>query len=417
MALDLRFSLTRASSRNCLNTDTPQFQKDQKPAVQMEDSSTSSTTVSSFQFNGNLGARQELARLRDFFYSWLQPEKHSKEEMISQLVIEQFLMSGHCRDRAALIQQWESRGRNLQTLIEDLDDDMQKSPLVHVCMQGHQAFFSENMPLKEVISLFTKQMPAGAPTEDSTSIHIHAPAPTSTSVAAAADPEDGYGISVQTTQNGTVTTHDSHTTSFVITLEMVDCPTQNEESVSSENPHNSRRAEPAVDGSQESSLERPSDPQDPAEVPAECSSRPDESIPKPEQSQKGNSTHNRCQKRSHKAPQSLKCDQCNMTFKFTCKLLAHKRRHRDERPFACDQCHKCFFQSSDLRVHQRTHSEEKMYQCSTCMASFSHVTNLKAHERIHTGEKPYLCSICQKRFRQSSTYHRHLRMHQNAALK
>lgn len=96
----------------------------------MEDSSNSSTAVSSFQFNGDLGARQELARLRDIFYSWLQPEKRSKEEMISQLVIEQFVMSGHCKDRAALIQQWESRGRNLQMLIEDLNDDMQESPLV-----------------------------------------------------------------------------------------------------------------------------------------------------------------------------------------------------------------------------------------------------------------------------------------------
>lgn len=130
MASDHGISFAHASSSNCPNTDAPQFQEDQKPAVQMEDSSNFSTAVSSFQFNGDLGARQELARLRDIFYSWLQPEKRSKEEMISQLVIEQFVMSGHCKDRAALIQQWESRGRNLQMLIEDLNDDMQESPLV-----------------------------------------------------------------------------------------------------------------------------------------------------------------------------------------------------------------------------------------------------------------------------------------------
>jgi SCAN domain-containing zinc finger protein len=38
------------------------------------------------------------------FVSRLQPEKQSKEQVISQLVLEQFLITGHCKTEFALTQ-------------------------------------------------------------------------------------------------------------------------------------------------------------------------------------------------------------------------------------------------------------------------------------------------------------------------
>jgi hypothetical protein len=46
-------------------------------------------------------AKQELQKLLEMFTSWLQPEKQSKEQMISQLALEQFLITGHCKDKFA----------------------------------------------------------------------------------------------------------------------------------------------------------------------------------------------------------------------------------------------------------------------------------------------------------------------------
>lgn len=49
--------------------------------------------------------------------------------------------------------------------MEDLSDDCLKLPgLVHVYMQGQEALFSENMPLREVIAHFKKHLSARTPT-------------------------------------------------------------------------------------------------------------------------------------------------------------------------------------------------------------------------------------------------------------
>ncbi|OBS64103.1 hypothetical protein A6R68_07358, partial [Neotoma lepida] len=61
-----------------------------------EDFSNSPITQLNFlqNYNGSR-AKKQLQVLWEMFTSWLQPEKHSKEEMISQLVLTQFLKTGH----------------------------------------------------------------------------------------------------------------------------------------------------------------------------------------------------------------------------------------------------------------------------------------------------------------------------------
>ncbi|KAL1764106.1 zinc finger protein and SCAN domain containing protein 4C-like, partial [Sigmodon hispidus] len=103
-------------------------------------------------------AKQELQALWEKFTSWLQPEKQSKEQMISQLVLEQFIKIGHCKDRSVLKEQWELSGRNIGRFMESLTDECLKPPvMIHVSMLGEEALFSENMSLKEVIKLLKLQ--------------------------------------------------------------------------------------------------------------------------------------------------------------------------------------------------------------------------------------------------------------------
>ncbi|KAL6093134.1 hypothetical protein STEG23_010494, partial [Scotinomys teguina] len=101
------------------------------------------------------------------FTSWLQPEKQNKEQMIYQLVLDQFLKIGHYKDELALKEKWESSGRNMERFMEGLTDECLKPPvMVHVSMQGQEAFFSENMSLEEVINLLKEQESARTSTQE-----------------------------------------------------------------------------------------------------------------------------------------------------------------------------------------------------------------------------------------------------------
>ena len=151
MALDLRISFQGEPSRNDPGSENHEFRSSQGPAVQEGEgiSEFPSTEHSLFQNGKNSCARQELQRLCKLFHSWLQPEKPNKDEMIPRLVLEQFMINGSCSDGSMLKEKWESSGRNMEKFMEDLTNDGMKPPgLVHICVQGQEALFSENMLLR-----------------------------------------------------------------------------------------------------------------------------------------------------------------------------------------------------------------------------------------------------------------------------
>ncbi|XP_061476082.1 zinc finger protein 165-like isoform X2 [Rhineura floridana] len=99
------------------------------------------------------------------------------------------------------------------------------------------------------------------------------------------------------------------------------------------------------------------------------------------------------------------------SFSLSSGLDKHKKTHATENPHKCLACGKCFVYSSNLVQHQRTHTGEKPFECSVCGKRFSTNSDCSRHERIHTGEKPYKCSECGKRFRLASDLSRHRRIH------
>nr|XP_027777005.1 zinc finger and SCAN domain-containing protein 5B-like [Marmota flaviventris] len=116
--------------------------------------------------------------------------------------------------------------------------------------------------------------------------------------------------------------------------------------------------------------------------------------------------------RSHTGERPFKCSECRKGFMQASDLRVHKRIHTGERPFECAICHKQFTHESTLQGHRRVHTQEKPYECTDCKKRFSHMGNLNVHRRIHTKAKPYTCDVCGRAFRQLGTSKRHRKTHQ-----
>ncbi|XP_008247230.2 neurotrophin receptor-interacting factor homolog isoform X2 [Oryctolagus cuniculus] len=115
--------------------------------------------------------------------------------------------------------------------------------------------------------------------------------------------------------------------------------------------------------------------------------------------------------RLHKGSQICRCSECGKMFRNPRYFSVHKKIHTGERPYVCQICGKAFVQSSSLTQHQRIHSGERPFECKECGRTFNDRSAISQHLRTHTGAKPYQCKDCGKAFRQSSHLIRHQRTH------
>ncbi|XP_058026558.1 zinc finger protein 502-like [Ahaetulla prasina] len=152
----------------------------------------------------------------------------------------------------------------------------------------------------------------------------------------------------------------------------------------------------------------------------DLSREPDDNIPVPERPYHkcpicgktfGQSSHLNFHQRTHDVEKPYKCTQCGSSFHSRQGLIYHQRSHAGEKPYKCSFCGKNFSQSSHLLVHKRSHTGEKPFRCPTCGKCFSRNSLLTIHQRTHTGEKPYTCLQCGSQFHSGSGLINHKRIH------
>ncbi|XP_058532332.1 zinc finger protein 232 isoform X1 [Ochotona princeps] len=351
------------------------------------------------------GPREALSQLRVLCCEWLRPERHTKEQILELLVLEQFLVILPEELRAWVRGHHPKSGEEAVTVLEDLEKGLE--PELQVPGPARGPALEE--PGEEQPPLGAAREAAGAqlqlepqdsqPFPKSEQVCLHFP-----SAVDGAELKDKAALteppSVEVESPAFPEALASPTAMFKATSCVESTLGQ-----SQRKPKVGRvRQSPAQGaGSRQTVVTHKKTPQ--GKKDHKCTECGKAFI---------YNSHLVIHQRIHSGEKPYKCSDCGKTFNQSSNLIQHQRIHTGEKPYECGECGKAFRWGAHLVQHQRIHSGEKPYECKKCGKAFSQSSYLSQHLRIHSGEKPFVCKGCGKAYRWSSELLRHQRVHAGA---
>ncbi|XP_036061780.1 zinc finger and SCAN domain-containing protein 5B-like [Onychomys torridus] len=312
---------------------------------------------------------QDLKRISELCYQWLRPDLNSKEEMLDQLVLEQFMISMP-PELQALVK--ESRVRSCKEL-EKLLRDGEKP-------QHWEVLPDTFLESREQDDLRNEQSPGSDSVQDREEASVMTPQ----------DPQPTQSSDSVRRKDVKIPQEDSNTDAAIPLTHVLE------------------RRDSAAHTDLQSLSSSNGDKVPTGPGGASC-------VDKTQDGQLGLASLQPVEPVDHLAGQAqFVCNECKKSFPYRSQFIIHQRSHTGERPFECRVCKKGFVQSSDLRVHQRIHRGEKPYVCNICSMMFAHKSTLRGHLRTHSKEKPYECEHCGKCFSHRGNLNIHLRIHSDS---
>ncbi|XP_023411740.1 zinc finger protein 397-like [Loxodonta africana] len=358
-----------------------------------------------FCYEETRGPREALNQLRDLCHQWLQPEIHTKVQILELLVLEQFLGILPEELQAWVRERQPESGEEAVTVLEDLERELDDPG------QQVKAFVATKEEIQEEVALLTTAQESTTVWLTAMDGHLRAESPTPHFQ----QERDGVtktkkmALPAKQEVSAEVKQHEEDFGSLNMKFSQVSearehCKgrvkrQQKDDDMGQRKQNGDEHGENISLNSGLIATQR---------MYAGEKIREGDDCEKSFSQTSSDLTKNQ---RIHTGAKPYECDQCGKAFNYSSHLILHQRIHTGEKPYECDKCGKSFSQSSNLILHQRIHTGEKPYECVKCGKSFSQSSNLILHQRIHTGEKPYECDKCGKSFSQSSSLIQHQRIH------
>ncbi|XP_047402064.1 zinc finger protein 232 isoform X1 [Sciurus carolinensis] len=354
------------------------------------------------------GPREALSQLRVLCCEWLRPERHTKEQILDLLVLEQFLTI-----LPEELQSWvrghhPKSGEEAVTVLEDLEKGLEPGPQVPGPAHGpaQEEPWKKKAPLGPAqeapsIQLQPKETQLKCesqetqPLPQTEQVYLHFP-----SIVAEDGPEPnnkGSLPQLPITKVESQVISEKLTSPFEATSEVEGTLGQQQR-----NSKAKRRRRSPAQGKTFTQMVVTNKKTPTGRKDHECSECGKAFI---------YNSHLVIHQRIHSGEKPYKCSDCGKTFNQSSNLIQHQRIHTGEKPYECNECGKAFRWGAHLVQHQRIHSGEKPYECNECGKAFSQSSYLSQHLRIHSGEKPFICKGCGKAYRWSSELIRHQRVH------